>query len=154
MLVVLIVNTCSYMKRNPFPFPLTNTHRLFLGLSVQVESGRAAMWLTLKASVRAMSPPVLISFSRMSSRRSLGLSAMYSAIATAPIIQTNTPVIYTFTHAYHKPSSTNSTSSALEHIHRLHDRNFTFRSRSHLHRRVWWRPDPVWGWTGLLWVRL
>ncbi len=62
--------------------------------------------LTLKASVRAMSPPVLISFSRMSSRRSLGLSAMYSAIATAPIIHTNTPVIYTFTHAYHKPSST------------------------------------------------
>lgn len=40
--------------------------------------------LTLRASDRAIKPPVLISFSLRSRRSSLGLSAMNSATATAP----------------------------------------------------------------------
>lgn len=54
-------------------------------LGSRSRSRRSREVLTLRARDRAMSPPVLISFSRRSSRSSRGLSAMNSATATAPI---------------------------------------------------------------------
>lgn len=56
-------------------------------LGSRSKSRRSREVLTFRASDRAISPPVLISFSRRSRRSSLGLSAMNSATATAPIAQ-------------------------------------------------------------------
>uniref|UniRef100_A0A480IWY7 Protein phosphatase 1 regulatory subunit 37 n=1 Tax=Sus scrofa TaxID=9823 RepID=A0A480IWY7_PIG len=53
-------------------------------LGSRSRSRRSREWFTLRANDSAMSPPVLISFSRRSSLRRRGLSAMNSATATAP----------------------------------------------------------------------
>lgn len=56
-------------------------------LGSRSRSRRSREVLTFRASDSAISPPVLISFSRRSRRSSLGLSAMNSATATAPVVQ-------------------------------------------------------------------
>lgn len=61
------------------PFRLTDS---FLGSLSR--SSLSNEWLTFSAKDRAISPPVLISFSRRSRRSRRGLSAMNSATATAP----------------------------------------------------------------------
>ena len=54
-------------------------------LGSRSRSRRSRDVLTLRASDSAINPPVLISFSLRSRRSSLGLSAMNSATATAPV---------------------------------------------------------------------
>lgn len=56
-------------------------------LGSRSRSRRSREVLTLRASDSAINPPVLISFSLRSRRSSLGLSAMNSATATAPVDQ-------------------------------------------------------------------
>lgn len=114
------------------PFPMLTVS--FLGSLSR--SRRSKEVLTLRASDRAIRPPVLISFSRRSRRSSLGLSAMNSATATAPMEQEKTGVKQQPHNAYSTPQQ--------RHISTI----------SHLHRIVLWRRVQVWAQSGWQSVRL
>lgn len=75
--------TSSSLSPSPCLIPMLTVS--FLGS--RSRSRRSREVLTFRASDKAISPPVLISFSRRSRRSSRGLSAINSATATAPIAQ-------------------------------------------------------------------
>ncbi len=105
-------------------------------LGSRSRSRRSREVLTFKASDRAISPPVLISFSRRSRRSSLGLSAMNSATATAPAAQ------MTERHRSHKKNPPQK------------PKQRRTGTSSHLRRTVWWRRGPAWAQSGCQSVRL
>lgn len=108
-------------------------------LGSRSRSRRSREVLTFRASDRAISPPVLISFSRRSRRRSRGLSAMNSATATAP----KTQMTQRDRRWNIQDGDTSGWSRGLTKVPGLH-----------LHRRVWWKRGPVWAQSGWRWVRL